>query len=67
MRKIKHLLINIILHYSTLIMPCLNYCYKILGNTYKSRIQPLHIIQKRAIRIAKRLSIGLILDHSSTN
>ena len=34
-------------------MPYLNYCCEILGNTYKSRIHPLHIIQKRAIRICQ--------------
>ena len=35
-------------------MPYLNYCCDIWGNTYKSRIQPLHIIQKRAIRICQK-------------
>ena len=32
-------------------MPYLNYCCEAWGNTYKSRIQPLYIIQKKAIRI----------------
>ena len=32
-------------------MPYLNYCCEAWGNTYKSRIQPLSIIQKKAIRI----------------
>ena len=40
--------------YSTLVMPYLNYCCDIWGNTYTSRIQPLHIIQKRAIRICQK-------------
>ena len=40
--------------YSTLVMPYLNYCCDIWGNTYKCRIQPLHIIQKRAIRICQK-------------
>ena len=35
-------------------MPYLNYCCDIWGNTDKSRIQPLHIIQKRAIRICQK-------------
>ena len=52
MRRVKHLLVDCALYslpvYSSLVMPYLNYC---CGNTYKSRIQPLHIIQKRAIRI----------------
>ena len=53
MRRVKHLLINSALHslYSTLVMPNLNYCCEIWGNTYTSRIYPLHIIQKRAIPI----------------
>ena len=45
MRRVKHLLIHSALYslYSTLVMPYLNYCCDIWGNTYKSRIQPLHI------------------------
>ena len=56
MQRVKHLLINSALYslYSTLVMPYLNYCCEIWGNTYKSRIQPLHIIQKRAIRICQK-------------
>ena len=52
----KYLLINSALYslYSTLGMPYLNYCCEIWGNTYKSRIQPLHIIQKRAILIFQK-------------
>ena len=39
MRRVKHLLINSALCslYSTLVMPYLNYCCDIWGNTYKSR------------------------------
>ena len=56
MQIVKHLLINspFFYLYSTLVMPYLNYCCEILVNTYKSRIQPLHIIQKRAIRICQK-------------
>ena len=56
MRIFKHLLINSALYslYPTLVMPYLNYCYEIWGNTYKSRIHPLHIIQKRGIRICQK-------------
>ena len=57
MRRVKHLLIDSALYslYSTLVMPYLNYCCEILGNTFKSQIQPeLHIIQKRAIRICQK-------------
>ena len=56
MRRVKHLVINYALYslYSTLVMPYLNYCCEIWGNSYKSRIQPLHITQKRAIRICQK-------------
>ena len=53
MYRVRHLLTNTALYniYCTLIMPYLNYCCEAWGNTYKSRIQPLYIIQKKAIRI----------------
>ena len=56
MRRVKHLLINSALYslYSTLVMPYLNYCCDIWGNTYKSQVQPLHIIQKLAICICQK-------------
>ena len=58
MRRVKHyiVMINSALYslYSILVMHYLNYCCDIWRNTYKSRIQPLHIIQKRAIRICQK-------------
>ena len=53
MYRVKHLLTSFALYslYCTLILPYLNYCCEIWGNTYKSRIRPLHIIQKRTVRI----------------
>ena len=53
MNRVKHCLINYALYslYCTLILSYLNYCCEIWGNTYKSRIHPLYIMQKRAIRI----------------
>ena len=53
MYRVKHLLTISALYslYCTLILPYLNYCCEIWGNTYKSRIRPLHIIQKRAVCI----------------
>ena len=53
MYRVKHLLTSSALYslYCTLILPYLNYCCEIWGNTYKTRIRPLHIIQKRAVRI----------------
>ena len=35
-------------------MPYLNHCCEIWGNTYTSRVQPLHIIQKSVIRISQK-------------
>ena len=37
--------------YCTLVMPYLTYCCEVWGNNYKTRIQSLFILQKRAIRI----------------
>ena len=53
----RHILTNTALYnlYCTLILPYLNYCCEAWGNTYKSRIQPLYIIQKKAIRICGNL------------
>ena len=53
MNRVKHCLISSALYslYCTLILPYLSYCCEIWGNTYKSRIYPLYIMQKRAIRI----------------
>ncbi len=38
--------------YSSLVLPYLYYCVEVWGNTYKSNLQPLFKLQKRAIRIA---------------
>ena len=37
--------------YCTLVMHYLTYCCEVWGNNYKTRIQSLFILQKRAIRI----------------
>ena len=56
MYRVNHLLTSSALYslYCTLILPYLNYCCEIWGNTYKSRIRPLHIIQKRAVHICQK-------------
>ena len=41
--------------YCTLVLSYISYCCKIWGNTYKTRIQPPSIIQKRAIRVCNHL------------
>ena len=45
MNRVKHCLICSALYslYCTLILPYLNYCCEIWGNTYKSRIHPLYV------------------------
>ena len=53
MHRVKWLLNNSALYmiYCTLVLPYISYCCEIWGNTYKTRVEPLYIIQKRAIRI----------------
>ena len=55
MNRVKHLLNSHALYslYTTLIIPYMNYCCEFWGNNYKSRIQPLYMLQKKAIRICK--------------
>ena len=56
MNRVKHLLNSHALCslYTTLIIPYMNYCCEFLGNNYKSRIQPIYMLQKKAIRICKQ-------------
>ena len=51
--RVKHVLTSSALYslYCTLVMPYLTYCCEVWGNNYKTRIQSLFILQKRAIRI----------------
>ena len=51
--RIKHVLTSSALHnlHCTLVMPYLTLCCEVWGNVYKTRIQSLFILQKRAIRI----------------
>ena len=55
MNRVKHLLNSHALYslYTNLIIPYMNYCCEFWGNNYKSRIQPLYMLQKKAIRIYK--------------
>ena len=55
MTRVKHLLNSHALYslYTTLIIPYMNYCCEFWGNNYKSRIQPLYMLPKKAIRICK--------------
>ena len=53
MNRVKHVLTSSALYslYCTLVMPYLNYYCEVWGNNYKTRIQSLFILQKRAIRM----------------
>lgn len=63
--KTKHILDNKSLYilYCSLVLPYLNYCVEIWGNTYKSNLKPLCTLQKRAIRIINKLGY---LEHTNT-
>ena len=63
MHRVKWLLNKSALYmiYCTLVLPYISCCCEIWGNTYKTRIQPLYIIQKRDIRI---YAIILNIDHT---
>ena len=52
-KRVNHVLTSSALYslYCTLVMPYLTYCYEVWGNSYKTRIQSLFILQKRAIII----------------
>ena len=53
MNRVKHVLTSSALYslYCTLVMPYLTYCCEVWGNNYKTCIQSLFILQKRALRI----------------
>ena len=44
----KHILLTI---YNSIVLPHINYCNIIWGNTYKTHLYKIHILQKRAVRI----------------
>uniref|UniRef100_A0A672HNL4 Reverse transcriptase domain-containing protein n=1 Tax=Salarias fasciatus TaxID=181472 RepID=A0A672HNL4_SALFA len=48
--------------YCTLILPYLTYCVEVWGNTYKSNLQTLCLMQKRAIRIVSNVGYR---DHTN--
>ena len=51
--KLKYLLPKNVLFmiYNSIVLPYLNYCNHIWGNTYKSQLSKLYILQKKAARI----------------
>ena len=51
MNRVEHVLTSSACLYCTLVMHYLTYCCEVWGNNYKTRIQSLFILQKRAIRI----------------
>ena len=55
--KAKHLLDcnSLRMLYCSLVLPYLNYCSEVWGNTYKSALSGLTVLQKRAIRIIHKV------------
>ena len=49
--------------YCTLITPYLNYCVEVWGNTYRTNLQPICIMQKKAIRIVNNVGYLYIQPH----
>ena len=45
---------SLYLLYCSLIIPYMTYCVELWGNTYKTNVNPIFILQKRVIRIIKR-------------
>ena len=37
--------------YSSLVFPYINYCIEVWGNTFKSNIHPIYVLEKKALRI----------------
>ena len=56
--KLKFILPSNILKliYNSLILPHLSYCNHIWGNTFKSHLKQLHILQKKSVRIITKSS-----------
>ena len=48
--------------YNTLILPYISYCSEVWSRTYKTKIYPLFVKQKKFLRIIGRLSI---YDHTT--
>ncbi len=51
--------------YCSLVLPYLNYCVEVWGNTYKSNLQPLSALQKRAIRIVSMFQKSYIVKYNT--
>ena len=56
--KLKYLLESntLLVMYNTLILPYLMYCCEIWGNTYKSRLSNIMLLQKKAIRVVAKVN-----------
>ena len=48
--------------YCTLLTPYLTYCVEVWGNTYRSNLQPIFIMQKKAIRLINKVGYR---DHTN--
>ncbi len=56
LNRIKHILIGKTLYilYCALIVPYITYCVEVWGHTYKTNLNSIYRLQKKAIRIVKR-------------
>ena len=56
MHKVKYVLnsTTLLIIYNSLFLPYLSYCLEIWGNTYKSNVNPLYILQKKCIRVVAK-------------
>ena len=61
--KAKHVLNPKSLHtlYCSLVLPYLSYCVEVWGNNYKSTLDPITILQKKALRIIHKVGY---LEHT---
>ena len=68
MNRVKHVLTSSALYslYCTLVMPYLTYCCEVWGNNYKTRIQSLFILQKRAIGLYRDVWIAAIASSTTS-
>ena len=64
MGRVKHMLNEraLLLLYCSLVLPYLMYCVEVWGNTYKSTLQKICTLQKKAIRIVHKVSYN---DHTN--
>ena len=66
LNRLKHVVNSSAMYslYCTIILPHLNYCSEIWGNTYNETIKPLSVMQKKAVRLVGSAN-NIYRDHSA--